>query len=153
MLKKRYQCPHFRILVIGKANAGKTTILEKVCYVDKGTKPIILDKHGKLYKPEPKWKHGFKSLLPKNRFNKPVPSSTSSPVASVTDLTPSLEASVDTYSSPLTNMQSISEGYAWYWAPDYLPWKQLYLPWLSRFWSGCNRGDEHCYEIHWRASC
>ncbi|KAF8658407.1 hypothetical protein AX14_007708 [Amanita brunnescens Koide BX004] len=29
MLKKRYECPHFRILVIGRANAGKTTILEK----------------------------------------------------------------------------------------------------------------------------
>ncbi|KAF8345167.1 hypothetical protein F5887DRAFT_1272241 [Amanita rubescens] len=38
---ERYLCPHFRILVIGRANAGKTTILEKVCGVAKGTKPII----------------------------------------------------------------------------------------------------------------
>ncbi|KAF8341095.1 hypothetical protein F5887DRAFT_888141, partial [Amanita rubescens] len=39
-------CPHFRILVIGRANAGKTTILEKVCGIAKGTKPIICDKDG-----------------------------------------------------------------------------------------------------------
>ena len=88
MLKKRYQCPYFRVLVIGRANAGKTTILEKVCCVDKGTNPIIFDKNGvKLEanikpKPESKWKHGFKSLLSKNPFNKPV-----------TDLMPSLEVS------------------------------------------------------------
>ena len=48
MLKKKYICPHFRILIIGRANAGKTTILEKVCGVQQGTKPIIHDKDGKL---------------------------------------------------------------------------------------------------------
>jgi GTPase SAR1 family protein len=47
ILKERYECPHFRILVIGRANAGKTTILEKVCGVAKGTKPIIYGKGGK----------------------------------------------------------------------------------------------------------
>ena len=47
VLREWYRCPHFRILVIGRANAGKTTILEKVCGVAKGTKPIIYDKHGK----------------------------------------------------------------------------------------------------------
>ena len=47
VLRERYRCPHFRILVIGRANAGKTTILEKVCGVAKGTKPIIYDKDGK----------------------------------------------------------------------------------------------------------
>ena len=47
MLRERFRCPHFRILVIGRANAGKTTILEKVCGVAKGTKPIIYDKNGK----------------------------------------------------------------------------------------------------------
>jgi GTP-binding protein EngB required for normal cell division len=31
---------HFRILIIGNANAGKTTILEKVCNA-RGQKPII----------------------------------------------------------------------------------------------------------------
>jgi len=46
-LRELYKCPHFRILVIGRANAGKTTILEKVCGVSKGTEPIIiLDKEG-----------------------------------------------------------------------------------------------------------
>ena len=47
-LRNQYRCPHFRILVIGRANSGKTTILEKVCGVEKGTKPIIYDKEGKL---------------------------------------------------------------------------------------------------------
>ena len=48
-LREQYRCPHFCILVIGRANAGKTTILEKVCAVAKGTKPIIVyDKEGKL---------------------------------------------------------------------------------------------------------
>ena len=47
ILRERYRCPHFRILVIGRANAGKTTILEKVCGVGKGTKPLIYDKNGK----------------------------------------------------------------------------------------------------------
>ena len=47
MLRDQYRCPHFRILVIGRANAGKTTILEKVCGVAKGTQPIIIhDKMG-----------------------------------------------------------------------------------------------------------
>jgi GTPase SAR1 family protein len=27
----RCKCPHFRILIIGRANAGKTTLLKKVC--------------------------------------------------------------------------------------------------------------------------
>ena len=40
-LKERYECPNFRILVVGRANAGKTTILEKVCGIQQGTKPII----------------------------------------------------------------------------------------------------------------
>ena len=47
MLRERYLCPHFHILVIGRANAGKTTILEKVCNVKKGTRSIIYDKDGK----------------------------------------------------------------------------------------------------------
>ena len=46
MLREHYLCPHFRILIIGRANAGKTTILEKVCGVAKGTKPIIYYKDG-----------------------------------------------------------------------------------------------------------
>ncbi|KAF8739396.1 hypothetical protein AX14_009768 [Amanita brunnescens Koide BX004] len=46
MLKEQYECRHFRILVIGRANAGKTTILEKICGVAQGTKPIIYDGHG-----------------------------------------------------------------------------------------------------------
>ena len=40
--REQFRCPHFRILVIGRANAGKTTILEKVCGVAKGTKGIIV---------------------------------------------------------------------------------------------------------------
>ena len=40
--REQFRCPHFRILVIGRANAGKTTILEKVCGVARGTNPIIV---------------------------------------------------------------------------------------------------------------
>lgn len=47
VLRERYRCSHFRVLVIGRANAGKTTILEKVCGVDKETEPIIYDMNGK----------------------------------------------------------------------------------------------------------
>jgi len=47
-LKDRYRCPYFRILVIGRANAGKTTILEKVCGVARGTISMIYDQNGKL---------------------------------------------------------------------------------------------------------
>ena len=51
LLREQYRCPHFRILVIGRANAGKTIILEKVCGVAKGTQPIIIhDKMGELDK-------------------------------------------------------------------------------------------------------
>ena len=48
LLKENFECPYFRILVIGRANAGKTTILEKVCGVAQGTKPIIYDQNGEL---------------------------------------------------------------------------------------------------------
>jgi hypothetical protein len=47
VLRERYRCAHFRVLVIGRANAGKTTILEKVCGVGKETEPIIYDMNGK----------------------------------------------------------------------------------------------------------
>ena len=43
----RAECPQFRILIIGKANAGKTTILRKVCNVEPGAKPIVYDAEGK----------------------------------------------------------------------------------------------------------
>jgi len=42
----RRQCPQFRILVIGKANAGKTTILRKVCNAKPDAKPIVYDAEG-----------------------------------------------------------------------------------------------------------
>jgi stage III sporulation protein SpoIIIAA len=48
LLKERYKCPYFRILIIGRINSGKTTILEKVCGVQQGTKPIIYNKAGEL---------------------------------------------------------------------------------------------------------
>ena len=42
----RRECPQFRILVIGKANAGKTTILRKVCNAKPDAKPIVYDAEG-----------------------------------------------------------------------------------------------------------
>ena len=43
----RRRCPQFRILIIGKANAGKTTILRKVCSAKPDAKPVIFDAEGK----------------------------------------------------------------------------------------------------------
>jgi hypothetical protein len=82
-LKERYECPHFRILIIGRANAGKTTILEKVCSVAQGTKPIIYDEHGVKLKAKPMFKllAPLKKLLDRKR------------VALSTHLMPSLEVS------------------------------------------------------------
>ena len=44
--KIRASCPQFRILIIGKANAGKTTILRKVCNAKPDAKPVIYDAKG-----------------------------------------------------------------------------------------------------------
>ena len=86
VLKERYQCPHFRILVMGRANAGKTTILEKVCGVAHGTKPIIYDQNGVVLKIEHKPKttvfdkvmHIFgKKALPVSSANAHMPLSPS----------------------------------------------------------------------------
>ena len=95
MLKEWHKCPYFRILVIGRANAGKTTILEKVCGVASGTQPIIYDEHGvelkanitpKLEsKPEPSHGPNIKATI-KQFFNRKSSSS-------VTHLTPSMEVS------------------------------------------------------------
>jgi len=43
----RARCPQFRILIIGKANAGKTTILRRVCNAKPDAKPIVYDAEGK----------------------------------------------------------------------------------------------------------
>jgi len=43
----RSECTQFRILIIGKANAGKTTILRKVCNAKPDAKPIVYDAEGK----------------------------------------------------------------------------------------------------------
>jgi hypothetical protein len=48
----RRECPQFRILIIGKANAGKTTILRKVCNAEPDAKPIIYDAKGKKVRPD-----------------------------------------------------------------------------------------------------
>ena len=42
-----FQCRQFRILIISKANTGKTTILRKVCNAKQGTKPMICNAEGK----------------------------------------------------------------------------------------------------------
>ena len=41
-------CNRFRVLIIGRRNAGKTTILEKITSSDEGTKPEIRNKEGHL---------------------------------------------------------------------------------------------------------
>ena len=49
----RTSCPQFRILIIGKANAGKTTILRKVCNAEPDAKPVIYDAKGNQVIQEP----------------------------------------------------------------------------------------------------
>ena len=41
-------CNRFRVLIIGRRNAGKTTILEKMTGSEEGAKPEIRDKEGRL---------------------------------------------------------------------------------------------------------
>ncbi|KAF8495671.1 hypothetical protein F5888DRAFT_1946930, partial [Russula emetica] len=41
-------CKRFRVLIIGRRNAGKTTILEKMTGSDEGAMPEIRDKEGRL---------------------------------------------------------------------------------------------------------
>jgi GTPase SAR1 family protein len=41
-------CNRFRVLIIGRRNAGKTTILEKMTGSEVGAKPEIRDKEGRL---------------------------------------------------------------------------------------------------------
>jgi hypothetical protein len=41
-------CDRFRVLIIGRRNAGKTTILEKMTGSEVGAKPVIHDKEGRL---------------------------------------------------------------------------------------------------------
>jgi GTPase SAR1 family protein len=42
----RLTCDRFRVLVIGKANAGKTTILKKMCGAAADEMPVVRDKNG-----------------------------------------------------------------------------------------------------------
>jgi Mg-chelatase subunit ChlI len=49
----RAECPQFRILIVGKVNAGKTTILRKVCNAKPDIKPVIYDAEGKEVRQDP----------------------------------------------------------------------------------------------------
>jgi GTPase SAR1 family protein len=41
-------CNQFRVLIIGRRNAGKTTILEKMTGSEEGTMPVVRDIGGRL---------------------------------------------------------------------------------------------------------
>jgi GTP-binding protein EngB required for normal cell division len=114
-LREKYKC-HFRILVIGRANAGKTTILEKVCGVAKGTKPIIIhDEEGELQSPGPTYLLwviiSFLSLVGEEV------------VPGETHLIPSIEVSQWYTINVLIDSIRISEGHPWYQAWDYI-WRK-----------------------------
>ena len=51
--RMRNRCDRFRILIIGRANAGKTTILQKVCGTTEA--PIIRNAKGRKVCPTPPW--------------------------------------------------------------------------------------------------
>lgn len=104
MLKTRYECPHFRILVIGRANAGKTTILEKVCGVERGSKPVIYDRDDNeidedWQPPVSRWHR----LLGRDRKPQPDPSSG--------HLAPSIYASEIKYNTPFLIISLFREEY------------------------------------------
>ena len=63
----RAACPKFRILIIGKANAGKTTILRKVCNAKPDAKPIVYDAEGKEVRT--KVRFGNLAVLAKTNHN------------------------------------------------------------------------------------
>jgi len=67
----RDECARFRILIIGKANSGKTTILRKVCNAEPDAKPIVYDAKGK----ELKVRFGEFALLAKTKLTKNLGSS------------------------------------------------------------------------------
>jgi hypothetical protein len=118
MLKEQHKCPYFHILVIGRANAGKTTILEKVCGVAEGTQPIIYDEHGvelkaniapKLQsKPEPSHGPNIKA-----RFKLPIKQLFNRKSSSVTHSIDTInrgELHGKTYGFPSIDMQPIQRG-------------------------------------------
>ena len=89
---------------MGRANAGKTTILEKVCCVDPGTDTIIYNEHGVLIKGPKPWSKVVKSM---KRLLK---------IKLVPSITPHLKPSQDVscvvklmYGSPPVDMQPILE--------------------------------------------
>ena len=67
----RAECPQFRILIIGKANAGKTTILRKVCNAKPNAKPVIYDAEGKKIRQE-KVRLGNLAVLAKTNQKDPI---------------------------------------------------------------------------------
>src|SRR5262245_27505363 len=44
LIRLRNACKRFRVLIIGRANAGKTTICQKMC--NTSDPPIVHDEHG-----------------------------------------------------------------------------------------------------------
>jgi GTPase SAR1 family protein len=64
----RAECPQFRILIIGKANAGKTTILRKVCNAKPDAKPIVRDAEGKEVRYDADEKRSDKRSQPRFGF-------------------------------------------------------------------------------------
>jgi ABC-type uncharacterized transport system ATPase subunit len=95
VLKEQFECSHFRILIMGRANAGKTTILEKVCGVKQGTKPVVYNKDGVEIKTKPKLLSQVKGIFGK----KAAPSTTY--------LSPSVEVSQTMKCKYLIDLQVI----------------------------------------------
>ena len=67
---------------------------------------------------------------------------------SETDLMPSVKVSEWFIMDILSHCIQLSERLAWYWASNHIWWKQLYLPWLTRFWVWCKGGDGYCLGLH-----
>ena len=73
---------------------------------------------------------------------------------SVNHLMPSLEVSqIMMYGHTMHSHAMIKERLAWYWASNYIPWKWLYLPWLSGIWIWFNWGIRDCLAVYWEEVC
>lgn len=67
-LVRRY-CPKFRVLIIGKANAGKTTILQKVCNTTEN--PTAVDTDESFAAQTKRWGMIMDPPLERSSDNKP----------------------------------------------------------------------------------
>ena len=143
MEKLRGRFTHFRILVIGRANAGKTTILRNLCNAT--GEPMIFDPTGEKVRHMAQVYARYSHLCPWSQIE-------------LSTLDPSLKVNGSRLACTSIilhwfNILNTVARRAWYPECDDIrdqPW--LYISWFPRFrswwWSGVEAGSEvHCAEF------